>query len=282
MSDVTTTNPNDAVADPAPGGAEAEPPEWPRRVGGHPPHGVRLLVLGWCLWLMGIWGVLGMMGGWTWTVPALRTMVFSGIVGLLGVWPAVRLSQPTGRGRRRDAGTLARGEVAASDWAWACRGVLLDWVCLNLVFQVVLWPLLLVAPWMAKQVLMLGAAIAGWSLLAGLLIAWGRGSDRGAWRVGAMLGCAAVVVLEPALWWLGWQSGSVGVAEMRVSPVQVIWTLSSTLPTDQAAVIVAEQGFQVAAVVAAALSGWAVLGLLLWFQVRRERSRRESIGGAAV
>lgn len=244
--------------------------------------GRRLLIIGWCLWLMGTWGVLWLIGGWT--VPALRAMVFSGVVGLMGLWPAVRLSQATGRpadGQRPGAGVPLPAIPSDHAWARVCGGTLLDWLCLNLVFQAVLWPLQMAAGWTLIQALWLDVSVAGWSLLTGLLIAWGRGTDRSTGRLLAMLVCVGVVVLEPALWWLGWQAGAVGVPMMRISPLQALWSLSATdLNPRQVATVIATQGVQVVSVVAAALCGWVVLGgLLLWRHVRRSS---QSANRAAV
>ena len=96
------------------------PPAWARDPGGgsgapgrravsDEVYGVRLLMLGWCIWLMGVWIVLYFTVGWT--GPAFRVMVFAAVIGLMGVWPAVRLSQPgfaTGGGWR-GAGRELRG-----------------------------------------------------------------------------------------------------------------------------------------------------------------------------
>ncbi|MEO1237925.1 MAG: hypothetical protein AAFX76_14165, partial [Planctomycetota bacterium] len=109
----------------------------------------------------------------------------------------------------------------------------------------------------------------------GMLIAWGRGTDRGGGRAGAMVACVAVVVLEPALWWLGWQSGGVGVVTMRLSPIQVMWALSSAWPEGEWAGVAAGQVGRVATTAAAAAAGWLVLGVLLGWQVRRSGRGRD-------
>lgn len=235
--------------------------------------GVRGLILGWCLWLLGSWIVLWTVGGWT--IPALRAMVFASTLGLLGLWPAVRLSQMTRRYPATDQRGLpaSGGEVTRREWARACRGTLLDWFCLNLVFQAVLWPLQIAARWPVMQTVWLALAVAGWSLLTGLVIAWGRGTDRGAWRAGAMVGCVALVVVEPALWCLGWMAGALGMPMMRLSPLQALWTLSAPGVIDerQAAAIVIGQAPQVLAVLVASATGWMVLGLLMsWSRQKQD------------
>ncbi|MEL7087873.1 MAG: hypothetical protein AAGL98_05435 [Planctomycetota bacterium] len=234
--------------------------------------GVRVLMVGWCLWLLGAWIVLWVVGGWT--VPALRSMVFASVVGLMGLWPAVRLSQMTRRYPAVGAGGLPEiGDVTAREWARACGGTLIDWVCLNAVFQIVLWPLQLAAGWEVIQTVWLSIAVVAWSLLTGLLIAWGRGTDRGGWRMAAMLLCIGLVVVEPALWCLGWMSGAspgVGMPMMRLSPIQALWTLSAPgMAPEQAVSIVIAQAPQIVSAAVAALVGWGVLGGLLGRQLNR-------------
>ena len=212
-----------------------------------------------------------MIGGWT--VPALRSMVFAAAVGLMGLWPAVRLSQMTRRYPAiGDDGLPAAGEVTAREWARACGATLLDWVCLNLVFQIVLWPLQLAAKWTLVQTAWLSVTVAAWSLLTALLIAWGRGTDRGGWRMMAMLLCVGLVVVEPALWCMGWMSGAVGMPMMRLSPIQALWGLSAPgMVPDQAAAVVMDQAPQILSAAVAAVVGWGVLGGLLARQVDRGR-----------
>lgn len=236
-----------------------------RRGGGR--LGVRVLLVGWCLWLLGAWVVLWVVGGWT--VPALRSMIFASTVGLLGLWPAVRLSQMTRRYPAIAPGGMPEtGDVTAREWGRACGGTLIDWVCLNLVFQIVLWPLQLAAGWQTVQTIWLAATVAAWSLLTGLLIAWGRGTDRGGWRMAAMLLCVGLVVVEPALWCLGWMSGAMGMPMMRLSPIQSLWALSSPgMVPEQAAAVVMAQAPQIVSAAVAAFVGWGVLGGLLARQV---------------
>ncbi|MEM6459230.1 MAG: hypothetical protein AAF710_07540 [Planctomycetota bacterium] len=231
--------------------------------------GVRGLVLGWTLWLLGAWGVLWAVDGWP--VPALRVMVFMALVGMMGVWPALRLGQASG-------GAGEPAEVSVAEWARACRGVAADWLALNLVFQAVVWPLRLAAGWSTVQVGWLVLAVGGWSLLTGLVVAWGRGVDRGGWRVGAMAVCVAVVVAEPLLWWAGYEVrgaevvGSLPGGPMRLSPVQAVWGLTQPAGAESgaaAARAVTDHASQVVGVSAAAAAGWGVLvGLLVLRKLR--------------
>ncbi|MEM9881625.1 MAG: hypothetical protein AAF800_01755 [Planctomycetota bacterium] len=233
--------------------------------------GVRGLVLGWTLWLLGAWGVLWAVDGWP--VPALRVMVFMALIGMMGVWPAMRLGQPSGGGG---------GEVSVAEWARACRGIAVDWLALNLVFQAVVWPLRLAAGWSTGQTVWLVAAAAGWSLLTGLVVAWGRGVDRGGWRLGAMAVCVAVVVAEPLLWWAGWEVrgaevvGALPGGTMQLSPVQAVWGLTQPAGAAAGAAAtraVADHDGQVVGVAAGAAAGWVVLvGLLVLRGVREKQA----------
>lgn len=183
-----------------------------------PGPGVQLTLLGWCLWLLTAWLVALWVNAAT---PAVRWMVFASVVGLMLAWPAVRLAQV------RPADVWAMGEPA--------RGRLillltfLEWLCLVLVFQAVIWPLGLVARWELEQTLWLDTAVLGWSLVIAALTAWGCQSTRGGVRAVAMAACVLVVVGEPAavaLWTLG-ASEPMGPAwAMRVSPVQTLWALT--------------------------------------------------------
>ncbi|MEM6854056.1 MAG: hypothetical protein AAF593_06565 [Planctomycetota bacterium] len=230
--------------------------------------GLRGLVLGWSLWLLGTWVVLWVVGGWT--MPALRVMVLAALVGMMGVWPAVRLSQAT-----PTRGHLHGNDLSGSDWARACGWIGADWLALNLVLQAVIWPLQLAAKWTLGQAVWLVVATAGWSLMTGLIIAWGRGTNVASWRSWAMVACIGVVVLEPLLWWMGWMTGGprVGVPEMRFSPLQAVWGVSTAGTGAQAEAAIATHRFQIITVATASLVGWVVLWALLGATVWRERAR---------
>src|SRR5206468_387657 len=110
--------------------------------------------------------------------------------------------------------------------------VLVDWFSLNLVLQAVIWPLRLIADWPLSQTLWIDAALAGWSLLAGLLVAWGCRSNRGGDRTAVMLLCMLIVLGEPAaLAVLGAAAPRSGVHwVMRISPVQTLYHLTAQDP----------------------------------------------------
>ncbi len=127
---------------------------------------------------------------------------------------------------------------------------MMDWVCLLLVFQVVVWPLMLVGRWSIEQTLWLDLAVVFWSLLTAVLVGLGRvlPFTRGAGvRVGAMLLCVLLLLGEPA--WMAISgvgfdtAGAEAVGEgwrvqwqMRISPLQALWELTTTIqPYDPSA-----------------------------------------------
>jgi len=206
------------------------------------PYGLRALVLGWCMWLLISWSITLAIGA---TAHAVRWVVFSALVGLMGVWPALRLSQQM----PGPAGATA-AEPGHEDRASAPKRVLatgLDWVCLMGVFQVVVWPLMVVGGWSIQQTLWLDVAIGAWSALTGVLLGLGRIVPVPGARSLAMMLCMLLVVGEPALMsLLGYRPGSVfgnggpsgghsggGGEGMLVSPVQAVWELTTTVqPSD--------------------------------------------------
>ncbi len=217
----------------------------------------RELVLAWCLWLIGVWAVLLFMVGFH--GPAHRWMTLAALMGLMGLWPAARLSQDTTDG----SGQLQPGSRSV---------IVADWFCLNLVYQAVLWPMRIVADWSVAQTLWLDVAVAGWSLLTGLLIAWGRSFGTAGMRTLAMLACVAVVVLEPVVLAAAVLlrgpvelddgtpvSGWALLPNLRLSPVQTVWEL-----TGPPAFFVGPPwtGYALAVAVSAAV-GWVVLAVLM-------------------
>jgi len=189
---------------------------------------VRGLALGWSLWLLGAWAVTLAIDS---TVPAVRWMVYAALMGLMLIWPMLRLSQ--------------RGTAALA-------GTLLDWVCLMLVFQAVIWPLRLSGDWTMPQTWWLNATMGAWSLLTGLVIAWGRRVDRGSIRTLAMVACVGLLLGEPAL------RASTGIVsgDLWLSPLGLVWQLTES-PTHYVA---QRWAMPVGSAGAAALVGWGLLG----------------------
>ena len=212
--------------------------------------GTREVVLGWCLWLIGSWGLVLAGGGAVPTTgPVHRWMSLMAVVGACAVWPAVRLSEE------------ARNRWGGPSGAWLPRrAVLGDWFAINIVFQAVLWPMAFVGRWSVAQALLLGATLAAWSLLAALIVAWGRASASGAVRALAMAGCLGVLLLEPvafaaaaAVSGRGWGN----LPDLRLSPLQAAWAYSG--PPARFTYSDPAFAFRVAGVGAAAVLGWVIL-----------------------
>ena len=226
------------------------------------PYGLRALVLGWCMWLLISWSITLAIGA---TAHAVRWVVFCALVGLMGVWPALRLSQQLPGEHGKDEGgrstydpALATEKVMAT---W------LDWVCLMLVFQVVIWPLMIVGRWTFEQTLWLNVAVMSWSALTGLCIGLGRiipipGGRSLAMMLGMLLVVAEPVVMmflghNPAAMLLG--QGDPDTA-MHVSPIQAVWELTTTIqPSDPSPWVPV-----ILSIALAALLGW----VMLWWIAR--------------
>jgi hypothetical protein len=181
--------------------------------------------------------------------------------------------------------------------------VLRDWAVLNLIFQAVIWPLQLVPEWgreggqwqelvsaferSLERIVWLDLALAGWSLVIALLVAWG--TRPGGWRRRALaMGlCLLVLVGEPllmALLNIGSRlraggslanlvdpvgarlahQAAAGITPwcwiMRVSPVQALWGLT----IDPVNWVAEPFASQVIAILAAGVAGWIGAGLILW------------------
>lgn len=202
--------------------------------------GVRGLVLGWCLWLLGSWGVTLAVAT---TVPAARWMVYASMAGMLLIWPALRLSQ----------GVWPR---VAGGLPWRRRVLLAavgDWLSLNLVFQAVIWPLQLIAGWSFTQTLWLDLGIAAWSALVSAVIAWGRQARSAHGRTLAMLLCVGLLLAEPAMLAAGGLEAMRGVA--GIGPIVPIWRLTGPGEAFASAAVAPLIG----SVAAAAVAGWLVL-----------------------
>jgi len=184
-------------------------------------------------------------------VFAVRGMVFACALGVMVLWPAFRLSQDMGVGRRGGSGGLYR--------------VLLDWWSVVLLLQAVLWPLRMAGGWGVWQTVYLSGAIAGWGLLVGIIVAVGCRSRVGFHRVLAMMCCVLLLLGEPVFMGLlnwGVPRGTGVVWAMRVSPIQTLWWLSSPP---------ASGGFtglgltQVLGVFLVAVIGWCVMGAFEYY-----------------
>ena len=226
---------------PAPADATPQPTEpAPRRAADRDaPPSTQLMVLGWCLWLLGSWAVSMLIAS---RVPAARWMVLSAVVGLMLMWPVVRLSERTPRGGR----------------ASILPGVLVEWLCLVLVFQAVVWPLRVISDWRTDQTVWLDLAVVGWSLLTAALVALGLQWRRPVPRTAMMGLCALLVVGEPMVMWLAGVVGLGAAWSMRVSPLETVWMLSHPI----AAVRLAPWPGRVLTAAVAGVLAWVVLAVM--------------------
>ncbi len=141
-------------------------------------------------------------------------MPYAVLLGLVVLWPMLRLSQLRPEEQRQSS----RGP------AW----VLGEWLCLSLVVQAVVWPLMLNAGWGVVQVLWLDLLFVTWGLVAALVIAVGERVATARARILAMVVCVLLVFGEPAaLWLLNAMAGGGSVTwPMSLSPVPVIWRIT--------------------------------------------------------
>ncbi|MEX0775617.1 MAG: hypothetical protein WD042_07860 [Phycisphaeraceae bacterium] len=232
--------------------ALADPPQ-PPPVGQVPATGVlalppsdvdpgsRELVLAWCLWLLGSWcATLLLTSG----KPTVHLMMYACLTGMMLLWPALRLSQ--GYTARRGLTRWVGGSPDETREdphrpppadrpgpAVRLARVFRDWISLYLVFQAVIWPLVITAEWSLAQTLWLDAAVGAWSLLTAAFIGWGALSGRGALRCLAMAFCVLLVVGEPLLEavMVTLSNATITPWSMRISPVSTIEGLTQS-PVD--------------------------------------------------
>ncbi len=165
---------------------------------------VRLILLGGCVWLLGSWAVVllvgpnGLLGA---SRGGAQWMAVAAVAGLTLAWPAARLAEGWAEAEPLEVQGEDVAQGAAAPWrndtpGWGTRvGVLLaDWVGLNGALQAVFWPLLLTAGWSWQQAAYLAAGAAAWSLVVAAVVAVGRWRDGEAWRTLAMVVVLLVVV----------------------------------------------------------------------------------------
>ncbi len=199
-------------------------------------QGIRVIVRGWCLRLIGTW----VAALWTTSaVPASRWMLVASAAGLTVVWPVVRLSL--------DSPHRMKPAVLA----------LVDLLALAGLHHAVIWPLALTAGWETRQAAWIDAAVLAWSLLSAAMVALGIQAGQALPRVIAATLCILLLFGEPLFIAL-FTAPEPGTVMMRISPLQTLWALSEegrqwTRPPWQLNVIVAA---------VAALLAWGVVWAL--------------------
>ena len=229
----------------------------------HNPYGYepssRELLLGWCLWLLCSWSLLGMGIDGT----PIRWMIFASAMGMMIIWPAYRLSQSGMRSFTFSESMVSRDELlsapvqdlshllppAAASVSYASVDavapqvkvlpshltpglIFRDWFALNGVFQAVIWPHLLTGQWSFEQAGWVSASMATWSLLIAAIVAWGCRSLAGLRRTAAMLLVMLLLFGEPLILALAneladrWQQSGLDWP-MSISPIEAIYALTA-------------------------------------------------------
>ncbi len=235
---------------PAPAQAAAEPGIRPLVFALDPARrSTHLVILFWCAWLLCSWLVCLLNASPR--LAARLTMPFAALTGMMVLWPLIRLSTSFEPPSAADADPMPSTPPVRPS-----THVLREWLYLNILLQAVLWPLMINAQWTLHQTLWLAWVFAAWSLLVGLVTAIGLRRGSAAARTLAMLGCLALLLVEPGIALL--RSG-VGAGQWLVSPIGLIRTL--TTPFSPALRV--EDAAGIIAVTAAGILGWLLYALLL-------------------
>lgn len=188
----------------------------------------RLVVLLWTIYLTLAWLTLTGFQGRI-DPGSLRLMLIASVVGLVTLWPALRLSQMHGYPSALQS--VHPGLPVTSLGRAIAWELLTDWICLVVVLQLVIWPIRFTAGWSGEQALWIAAVALAWSLMAGAITAWGCRWDCKLHRTTAMLGCLALLLAEPLVMaWVnaGAARGSAIAWPMGISPFQMLWSLAGS------------------------------------------------------
>lgn len=250
----------------------------PRRKRIHGPQGV---VLVFCIWLIGSWIVT--LGFESAIVASQLMMPYAVLGGLTLFWPMLRLSQWRGVRSLSDK-VLLPGDSNASGRPFAetvagpdltTLGVLREWLCLNLVAQAVVWPLMINARWSVLQTLWLDGLLASWSLVVAAMIRCGGYLGTGWGRSVAMVICLLLVYGEPVIMGLLNMFAGTGGYEltwqMRISPIQAVWRVTQV----RGGHLNHQDTAQVVSAGLAAIAAWLGLAVLHLTPIRAPRDYRD-------
>jgi hypothetical protein len=200
-----------------PSGLRVGPDPWPHRRG-EP----RVFAFLWTVYLLvGAMGTLASLGVLA-TVEsyqyAARLLLVLMAIGVVGLWPMVRLSQVVPY-RVPAPGQTARPETVRS----RAGQILEDVLVVLLPIQAVIWPQVWLAAWSGEVLGAVDALICAWGVLVGgiLALALGRASS-GVGRAGWMAIIMALVLLAPALMLTGVDAPSIRTA----SPLTGIYEIT--------------------------------------------------------
>ncbi len=174
----------------------------------------RILVILFCVWMLCAWFISLQSEA---LVRPAQWMVICSVIGMMVFWPVLRLSQ-----WRDDAQAMDNG---SADTRRTPRRILMDWFCLNVLFQTVVWPLHMNAHWRVDQTVWISLTLASWSLLTGAFIAMGCRTDRLFRRMVAATACILLLAGEPLLVTV---TGRLGDDSMifLTSPLALFWQLT--------------------------------------------------------
>lgn len=177
--------------------------------------------------------------------PGVRLMLLCVTTGLMIGWPLLRLSQVPSPA--------------------PLRQTMLDLAVLLAMVQVVLWLLRLVTTWSPLRTAAVDAALAGWAILAGAVIAGAVGSPRSGPRHLAMIVCLAMCLLAPALAVVGVMGGVDSITLIELSPLLAVRSLGD----GGGAPLTMHQWRWIGLLFLAGAAAWLALGLFQWIQGRR-------------
>lgn len=216
-----------------------------RPTGRATPARTQVVVLGWCVLLIGTWLAAMWLDS---PVPSARWLMLTALMGLMLVWPAARLGEDR--------------------WRMSPAAVAVEWLCLVLVLQAVVWPLRIISGWRMDQTVWLDGAVLAWSFLSAAVVALGMQFRSGMGRTAAMVVCVLLVLGEPmALALAAVVRGGGPLWAMRVTPISTVWALTHPM----ANVSLAPWPGRVMTAGAAAVAAWVVVAMIsAWIGLRRK------------
>ena len=113
--------------------------------------------------------------------------------------------------------------------------ILRDWLGMNIIFQAVIWPQIITSRWHTDQATFVSIAVAGWSLLAAAIVAWGCQRRKSSQRTLAMVALLLIVWGEPILMLAARALPALAPQayawSMRISPIEAIYALTAPAAT---------------------------------------------------
>lgn len=169
----------------------------------------RLLLLIWCIWLLGNWFIHSRVESWI-GPQTMRWLVLSSLLGIMLIWPALRLTDPT-----------------PHQSAWLTIG---DLIGLLVIFQVIVVRLLLDwsggnlvrSSWSLPRAILIDAVVVTYAIIAAMWIDLGRRCGASG-RTLAMIGCVGSIFLGSAF------VGPHSPGLLAISPIRSLWWLTGSM-----------------------------------------------------